>query len=173
MKVGRPRPLEGGFAGRLSTLVILGVLCLSVSAVLFVSQAPVKEAREEPDSRVVDVTLPRPSQPPPKPEPRAREVYAAWYAVPSDSLAKRRAGDELTAAHNSLPIGTRVRITHMQNGKSVVVRITDRGIRDRRVKIDVCKEAAEELEMLDKGIARVRMQVLREEPLPAAASDGG
>ena len=43
------------------------------------------------------------------------------------------------------------------------LRITDRGIHDRRVKLDVCKEAAEELEMVSKGIARVRMEVLPEE----------
>jgi hypothetical protein len=74
---------------------------------------------------------------------KAREVYAAWYDVPEDSLAKRRAAsNELTAAHNRLPLGTLVRVTHLKNGKSVVVRITDRGIRDRRVKIDICKEAA-------------------------------
>lgn len=96
---------------------------------------------------------------------RAREVYAAWYDVPQGSLARRRAGQqELTAAHDRLPLGTLVRITHLENGKEVVVRITDRGINNRRVKIDLCKEAAEELEMVSKGIARVRMEVLPDEP---------
>jgi len=93
--------------------------------------------------------------------PKSREVYATWYDVPADSLAKRRAGlHELTAAHNRLPLGTLVRVTHLANAKEVTVRITDRGIRSRKVKLDVCKEAAEELEMLSKGIARVRMEVL-------------
>ncbi|MDQ6765094.1 MAG: septal ring lytic transglycosylase RlpA family protein, partial [Verrucomicrobiota bacterium] len=69
---------------------------------------------------------------------------------------------EMTAAHNKLPIGTLVRVTHLANGKSVTVRITDRGIHDRRVKIDVCKEAATELGMLEKGIARVRLEVVPE-----------
>jgi rare lipoprotein A len=95
---------------------------------------------------------------------KPRVVNAAWYDVPDDSLAKRRAGShELTAAHNRLPLGTLVRVTHLKNGKSVVVRITDRGIRDRRVKIDLCKEAAEQIQMVRKGIARVRMEVVREE----------
>ena len=109
---------------------------------------------------------PSPTHPPPPPRPRrkGREVYAAWYDVPDESLAKRRAGArELTAAHNRLAIGTLVRITHLKNGKSVLVRITDRGIRDRRVKIDVCKEAAEELDMVRKGIMRVRMEVVPED----------
>ncbi len=68
--------------------------------------------------------------------------------------------EELTAAHHKLPLGTLVRVTHVQNGKSVLVRITDRGIHDRRVKLDLCKEAADELGMVSKGIARVRVEVL-------------
>lgn len=92
---------------------------------------------------------------------QSREVYATWYDVPLHSLAKRRAGlDELTAAHNKLPLGTLVRVTHLKNGKTVTVRITDRGIPSRKVKLDVCKEAAEELEIVSKGIARVRMEIL-------------
>lgn len=88
-------------------------------------------------------------------------VYASWYEVPLLSLAYRRAGpSEYTAAHNRLPLGTKVRITHLGNGKSVVVRITDRGITNRRVKIDLCKGAAQELGMISEGIARVRMEVM-------------
>ncbi len=93
-----------------------------------------------------------------------QEVNAAWYDVPDDSLAKRRAGqEELTAAHNRLPIGTVVRVTHLSNGKSTLVRITDRGIRDKKVKLDICREAAEELGMVSKGIGRVKMEIVREE----------
>lgn len=97
---------------------------------------------------------------PPSP---GEEVYAAWYNVPADSLAKRRAHtEEFTAAHNKLPLGTRVRITYLANNKSVVARITDRGITDRKITVDVCKEAAHELGMIEEGIARVRMEVLAE-----------
>ena len=93
-----------------------------------------------------------------------REVKAAWYDVPDDSLAKRRAGrEELTAAHNRLPLGTLVRVTHLENGRSTLVRITDRGIYDKRIKLDVCREAAEELGMVSKGIARVKMEIVRDE----------
>jgi peptidoglycan lytic transglycosylase len=89
------------------------------------------------------------------------EGYAMWYTVPPNSLAKRRAGkDELTAAHNRLPLGTMVRVTHLANGKSVVVRITDRGIPGRRALIDLCKEAAAKLGMLSEGSARVRLEIL-------------
>lgn len=99
----------------------------------------------------------------PRSEERGQVVNAAWYAVPADSLARRRAGaDELTAAHDKLPIGTLLRVTRIDNGKSVVVRITDRGIRDHDVELDLCKQAAEQLEMVSKGIAQVRMEVISE-----------
>jgi rare lipoprotein A len=101
--------------------------------------------------------------------PTKLEGYAVWYNVPPDSLAKRRAGkDELTAANNRLPLGTRVRVTHLGNGKSVVVRITDRGITDRHSLIDLCKEAAAKLGMLGEGSARVRLEVLPDDNLPAS-----
>ncbi|MFN2623585.1 MAG: septal ring lytic transglycosylase RlpA family protein [Chthoniobacterales bacterium] len=96
------------------------------------------------------------------------EGLAAWYNVPPNSLAKRRAGkDELTAAHNRLPIGTKVRVTHLGNGKSVVVRITDRGITGHHAMIDLCKEAAAQLDMLREGSARVRLEVLPDDKAPA------
>jgi len=89
------------------------------------------------------------------------EGNAVWYDVPVNSLAHRRAGKgELTAAHNRLPLGTMVRVTHLANKKSVIVRITDRGITTRRALIDLCKEAAAQLDMLRAGKARVTVQVL-------------
>lgn len=95
------------------------------------------------------------------------EGYAVWYDVPANSLARRRAGkDELTAAHNRLPLGTRVRVTHLGNGKNVVVRITDRGIPRRRALIDLCKEAAEKLDMVREGSARVRLEILPDDTAP-------
>jgi rare lipoprotein A len=102
-----------------------------------------------------------------KPPPAKIEGNAVWYKVPPNSLAKRRAGkDELTAAHNRLPLGTRVRVTHLKNGKSVVVRITDRGITKRRVLIDLCKEAAEKLDMVHEGSARVSLEILPDDKAP-------
>jgi rare lipoprotein A len=89
--------------------------------------------------------------------------------VPVDSLAKRRAGaGELTAAHNYLPLGTLVRVTHVANGKNVIVRVTDRGITNRHATIDLCKEAAEKLDMLREGSALVRVEVLPDDNGAAA-----
>lgn len=96
------------------------------------------------------------------------EGMAVWYTVPQNSLARRRAGKELTAAHNRLPIGTKVRVTHLGNGKNVDVRITDRGITKRAAVIDLCKEAAEKLDMIRQGSARVRLEILPDDKLPAS-----
>jgi rare lipoprotein A len=97
----------------------------------------------------------------PEAKPAAEEGVAVWYPVPANSLAKKRAGkDELTAAHNRLPLGTKVRVTHLKNGKNVIVRITDRGITKRGVTIDLCKAAAEKLDMVHEGSARVRLEIL-------------
>ena len=109
---------------------------------------------------------------PAAPRPTKVEGLAVWYIVPPDSIARKRAApDELTAAHNQLPLGARVRVTHLANGKSVVVRITDRGIHDRRVLIDLCKEAAAQLDMLREGSARVRLEVLPDMKAPASKTN--
>ena len=95
-----------------------------------------------------------------------------WYDVPVNSLARRRAGKgELTAAHNRLPLGTKVRVIHLANKKSVVVRITDRGITSRRALIDLCKEAAAKLGMLSEGSARVRLEILPDDRRASAPAE--
>jgi rare lipoprotein A len=71
----------------------------------------------------------------------------------------------LTAAHRTLPFGTRVRVTRVDNGESVIVRINDRGpFKPGRV-IDLSQRAAEDLRITDKGLAAVKLEVVdREEP---------
>jgi rare lipoprotein A len=100
------------------------------------------------------------------------EGYAVWYDVLSNSLPKRRAGkDEFTAAHRRWPLGTLVRVTHLDNGKSVIVRITDRLVTRQRALIDLCKEAAQKLEMISEGKARVRLEILSDNKEAGVAPD--
>src|SRR5262249_10410144 len=109
---------------------------------------------------------------------------ASWYG--SDFHGRRTANGEtydmngLTAAHTTLPMPTIVRVTNLDNGRSVVVRINDRGpfVEDRI--IDLSRAGARELGFEGQGLARVRVTVLREASLRlkqaagiAAASDGG
>ncbi|HZO47082.1 MAG TPA: septal ring lytic transglycosylase RlpA family protein [Xanthobacteraceae bacterium] len=68
--------------------------------------------------------------------------------------------NELTAAHRTLPFGTRVRVTNVATGKTVTVRVNDRGpFIDGRV-IDVSHSAAESLGMVGQGVAKVKLDVV-------------
>lgn len=68
----------------------------------------------------------------------------------------------MTAAHRSLPLGTWVRVNNERNGNSVVVQITDRGpYVDNRV-IDLSLAAATDLDMLNRGVVAVRLEVLED-----------
>jgi peptidoglycan lytic transglycosylase len=96
----------------------------------------------------------------------AQTGYASYYARAHDGLrtasGERYDMDELTAAHRTLPFGTRVRVTNLGNGRHVVVRINDRGpFRKGRV-IDVSYAAARKLGLVHSGVAKVRVEVLGE-----------
>ncbi len=67
---------------------------------------------------------------------------------------------ELTAAHRSLPFGTRVRVTNVANGRSVTVRINDRGPFVPGRVVDVSYSAAERLGIMERGITKVKLDVL-------------
>ena len=76
--------------------------------------------------------------------------------------------EALTAAHRSLPMGTRVRVTNLKNGNHVVVRINDRGPYgpNRSRIIDVSQAAARALDFGERGSIRVELEVLETEPPP-------
>lgn len=90
---------------------------------------------------------------------------ASYYA---DSLAGRPTASgepydptELTAAHRDLPFGTRVRVTRVDTGATVEVRINDRGpFRDRSRILDLSRAAAERLDMVRAGVIEIRAEVL-------------
>lgn len=91
---------------------------------------------------------------------------ASWYGVPDGFHGRRTANGEtfnaygLTAAHKTLPFGTRVKVTNLNNGRSVVVRVTDRGPFVAGRVIDLSQGAAGQIGMLSTGTAPVRLQVL-------------
>ncbi len=66
----------------------------------------------------------------------------------------------MTAAHPSLPFGTRVRVTRVATGRSVVVRINDRGPYVEHRVIDLSRAAGQALDLMRPGIARVRVEIL-------------
>lgn len=92
------------------------------------------------------------------------EGKASYYS--SRHHGRRTASGErfdmhaLTAAHRSLPFGSRVRVTNLSTRRSVVVRINDRGPYGRGRIIDLSRAAAERLGMLRSGVAPVRVEHL-------------
>ena len=81
---------------------------------------------------------------------------ASWYDLDSETASGEvMDGDALTAAHPSLPLGTKVRVENLDNGRAVVVRINDRGPFAKDRIIDLSKAAAVELGMIENGVARV------------------
>jgi rare lipoprotein A len=86
---------------------------------------------------------------------RAQSGLASFYGGGRTASGEVTGPAGLTAAHRTLPFGTKVVVTNLRSGKSVVVRITDRGpYRHRRI-IDVSRAAARELEMINSGTAMV------------------
>jgi len=100
----------------------------------------------------------------PAPSGYTEEGNASWYGVPFHG---RHASNgeiydmyKLTAAHRTLPFETMVRVTNLNNGKSTVVRITDRGpFVDNRI-IDLSFAAAQEVDSVGPGVVPVRVEVL-------------
>jgi peptidoglycan lytic transglycosylase len=77
------------------------------------------------------------------------------------ATGERVGSNVLTAAHRTLPFGTKVRVTNLKNGQSVTVRINDRGPFVRNRSIDLSDGAAGVIGMKGAGVAPVRMEVLR------------
>jgi rare lipoprotein A len=106
-----------------------------------------------------------PVEPVPPREPAGPVVgVASWYG-PRHHGQPTASGQPfdmhaLVAAHRTLPLGSRVRVTNLDNGLSVVVEIVDRGPYVPGRLIDVSQAAAQALDMLERGVARVRLEVL-------------
>jgi len=85
----------------------------------------------------------------------AESGMAAFYGGGRTASGEVTGRAGLTAAHRTLPFGTMVLVTNVRNGKTVVVRIIDRGPYGRGRIIDLSRAAARELDMIDSGTAMV------------------
>jgi len=90
---------------------------------------------------------------------------ASWYSVATNGGTKTASGKRFTnkgytAAHKTLPMGTKVRVTNKRNGKAEVVTITDRGPFIRGRIIDLSIGSAERLGFAKRGVAPVKVEVL-------------
>ena len=105
----------------------------------------------------------------PKPTPTVpgniQKGYATWYGDEQQggptASGERFDKHKLTAAHRTLKLGTRVRVTNQKNGRSVEVRINDRGPYGSASRIiDLSEAAARRLDMIDAGVVPCTVEVL-------------
>ncbi|MEP2736111.1 MAG: septal ring lytic transglycosylase RlpA family protein [Erythrobacter sp.] len=121
-----------------------------------------------------------PPPPPPKPKPKAKTASSSGKGRVIRSLGTKVASyygkrfhgrltangerfnmNAMTAAHKTLPFGTKVRVTYPRNGRSIVVRINDRGPFIRGRAIDLSRGAAAKLGFISSGHARVKLDIVR------------
>jgi rare lipoprotein A len=160
------------------TGIVLGSLPVlaGVAIVLLLTPPKVILAAPVADSAVLPVRMTAPAVVAPvalkpvvaaKPKPLATGLtgVASWYGSVLDghrtASGERFNMNEMTAAHRTLPFGTMVRVLDLATGRSVVVRITDRGVLAPDRVIDLSSGAAKELGILSAGLAKVRLEVLK------------
>ena len=112
-------------------------------------------------------SLARPDSPPVAASTKAAAIETGIASYYADKYHGRTTANgevfdttQLTAAHRTLPFGTRVKVTHQDNQRSVIVRINDRGPCVAGRIIDLSRAAARELGMEKAGLAKVRVDIL-------------
>jgi rare lipoprotein A len=95
----------------------------------------------------------------PSPQEGLASVYGKHFNGRNTASGERYDSRALTAAHRTLPLGTEIRVTNLENGKSVRVRINDRGPHVRGRIVDLSSSAAAALGF-STGVARVRIEIL-------------
>jgi len=95
----------------------------------------------------------------PSPQEGLASVYAKHFNGKSTASGEHYDSRALTAAHRTLPLGTEIRVTNLENGKSVRVRINDRGPHVRGRIVDLSSSAAAALGF-STGVAQVRIEIL-------------
>lgn len=92
----------------------------------------------------------------------ASQGVASFYSDQQETASGEKFdGHELTAAHPTLPFGTKLRVTDVKTGRSVTVRVNDRGPYVPGRIVDVSYSAAQSLGMIGKGVANVRLDVVQ------------
>jgi rare lipoprotein A len=153
-------------AGTSSVLLVAGVVAVTprtVQADARLSQPVVTAPPVAPIASTTPVTL-APATPADNSTTHALHGVASWYGGVFNGR-KTASGERfdmyaMTACHPTLPFGTVVRVVNRNNGRSVVVRITDRGYLYSGRILDLSYGAAQKLEMIKSGLAKVDLEVL-------------
>ena len=90
--------------------------------------------------------------------------YANKFAGRATASGSIYRPGEMTAAHNTLPFGTLIRVTNTRNGHSVEVTVTDRGPHTKGYIVDVSRRAAVQLDIIEAGVVPVQLTVIKAAP---------
>ena len=120
--------------------------------------------------------LPPPPAPPPRTSAQPSRTVRASYQGEKEAGRRTASGevydpDDLTAASKIYPIGSTLLVTNPATGKSVKVRVNDRGPHIRGRSLDLSKRAAEELGITEKGVARLKVQRIDSRPAKSKSTD--
>jgi rare lipoprotein A len=144
---------------------LLPLFVLITSLVVTVSEAKSKKTVSQQNKSNTEKTEKK-SEPTKLPKVTAtHHGKASWYEIKCNGGTQTASGIPLknhamTAAHKTLPMGTKVRVTNTHNGKSVILKITDRGPYIKGRIIDVTKGAAKKLGFINTGVVRCKVEVL-------------
>ena len=111
-----------------------------------------------------DITEPAPAQAPSQSVVGTARYYASRFHGRKTASGEIYNQKKMTAAHESLPFGTLVKVENLANSLSVIVKVNDRCRKHEKVFIDVSREAALELGFIRQGTAKVRLTVLTNNP---------
>jgi rare lipoprotein A len=152
---------------QLSARCALALMSLSLAVSCTTQQSQPQPASAPAVAPPTPAPAPVPVTPPPPPQTSSRHKVPS--AVKASYQGEETAGrptasgepynpDDLTAASKTLPIGSKVQVTNPTTGKSVTVRINDRGPHIRGRSLDLSERAAEELGITERGVARLKVR---------------
>jgi rare lipoprotein A len=125
------------------------------------TESPQKESPQKEESKIEEVQIDEPQK------EAAKEgvvgiasYYAAKFHGKRTASGEKFSQKVLTAAHLTLPFGTLLKVTNLQNMKSVIVRVNDRGPHVRGRIVDLSRAAAELIGLRHTGTARVKLEIL-------------
>ncbi|MBV1831071.1 septal ring lytic transglycosylase RlpA family protein [Komagataeibacter sp. AV436] len=157
---------RGSNTARYGASVAVACLMLATSGVLGAAHAAARHVAA-PTRHGARASVRRPPAMAHVPANWNQHGLASWYGTDRQSGHATASGerfdpDALTAAHAQLPLGTRVRVHAVNTGRSVVVRVNDRGpYRGHRI-IDLSPEAARQLGIMGRGVSTVEIEPARE-----------
>jgi len=124
-------------------------------------QAAIEQPRRHVASVVRRTPAPEASESQSKASGKSHGIASFYSQGTKTASGEKFDPNELTAAHPTLPFGTRLRVTNQQTGRSVTVRVNDRGPYVPGRVVDVSYSAAQELGMVGRGVAPVKLDVVQ------------